>query len=117
MLERELVPDVDGSAAEGGTMDIGIQLGTATQQPGISDPGRVSGPGPYAARMMCTAGARRGRLKCYFEPISFPDGTRVLSRSLLKKGTDRPVHAEDCGSEQTVCGAMRAHDHFRAQRR
>jgi hypothetical protein len=30
MLERELVPDVDGSAAEGGTMEIGIQLGAAT---------------------------------------------------------------------------------------
>src|ERR1700730_9899771 len=58
MLERELVPDIDGSTAEGGTMEIRIQLRTAPQQSGLSDSGRVCGPGPFAAWMIDTAGAQ-----------------------------------------------------------
>jgi hypothetical protein len=39
-------------------MESRIQSGTAAQQLGISDSGRVCGKGPFAARMMDTAGAR-----------------------------------------------------------
>ena len=39
-------------------MESRIQSGTTTQQPGLSDSGRVCGPGLFAARMIYTAGAR-----------------------------------------------------------
>jgi len=39
-------------------MEIGIQLGTAAQQFGLPDAGRVRRQGPFAAAMIAKAGAR-----------------------------------------------------------